>query len=80
MIRCFFGGIIGAFFVSTLLILIPRLGVVGVGVAVIAGQLLFSLIIDHFGLLQMKPIPISFTRILGGIMLLTGVFLMQKWN
>ncbi len=79
-LHLFFGGVIGAFFVSVFLILIPRLGVVGVGVTVIAGQLLFSMIIDHFGLLNMKPIPISFSRISGGILLLAGVLLMQKWN
>jgi transporter family-2 protein len=47
-------------------------------VAVIAGQLLTSAIIDHFGLIGGKPIPIDWQRVVGIALLAAALFLFYK--
>jgi uncharacterized membrane protein YdcZ (DUF606 family) len=44
----------------------------------IAGQLLLSTIIDHFGLFNFPAIRMNFARLSGIILLLAGVFLVKK--
>src|SRR5690606_24636615 len=47
----FLGGILGAIFVTSSMFLIPKMGATGMIAAFITGQLLGSVIIDHFGFL-----------------------------
>jgi len=54
------GGMIGACFVLSITILTPHLGVSKVIILYLVGQIIMSLIIDHFGLLGMVH-PISNT-------------------
>ena len=73
------GGLLGAFFVTSAVILVPRIGVAMTFSAMIAGQMLLTLIIDHFGLLGVETRPVSWTRI-GGIILITGgVILIRRF-
>ncbi|MEO8648216.1 MAG: DMT family transporter, partial [Acidobacteriota bacterium] len=44
------GGLMGAFFVTSSIILVPRLGVALSFSLIIAGQMLVTLVLDHFGL------------------------------
>jgi transporter family-2 protein len=73
------GGILGAFFVTATVTLVPRLGVALTFSLIIAGQMIVTLIIDHYGLLGVPVKEISLTRI-GGILLITaGVILIRKF-
>jgi transporter family-2 protein len=45
----------------------------------IAGQMGMSLVMDHFGWLGIPAQPISMWRILGAILLFTGVVLIRKF-
>jgi len=73
------GGLLGAFFVTATVILLPRLGVAMTFSLVIAGQMLVTLVVDHFGLLGVPVKPVNFARI-GGIALITGgVILIRKF-
>lgn len=73
------GGILGAFFVTATVTLVPRLGVALTFSLIIAGQMIVTLIIDHYGLLGVPVKEISFARI-GGILLITaGVILIRKF-
>lgn len=65
------GGLLGAFFVTATILLVPRLGVAMTFSLVIAGQMLVTLVIDHFGLLGVPVKEISLARV-GGILLITG--------
>lgn len=76
----YLGGLLGAIFVGSSLFLIPRLGATSMIAAFITGQLLGSVIIDHYGLLGLSPSPINITRILGVILLFAGLFLVIKKN
>lgn len=73
------GGFLGAFFVAAAIILVPRLGVAMTFSLIIAGQMIVTLIIDHFGLLGVPVKEVSFARI-GGILLITaGVVLIRRF-
>jgi bacterial/archaeal transporter family-2 protein len=66
------GGIFGAMFIATNAIMIPRLGVATVMTLVVVGQLLSSLVFDHFGLLGTPLHQITFVRLLGAACLIAG--------
>ena len=73
------GGLLGAFFVAATVMLVPRLGVAMTFSLIIAGQMIVTIVIDHFGLLGIEVKPISWAR-LGGILLITGgVMLIRKF-
>ena len=71
----FAGGLLGAGFLFSAAFLAPRIGLTNMLVLMIAGQLLMSVAIDHFGLLQILRRPVSPIRLLGAVILLLGVFL-----
>lgn len=73
------GGLLGAFFVAATVALVPRLGVAMTFSLIIAGQMIVTLVIDHFGLLGVPEKAISLPRI-GGILLITaGVVLIRRF-
>lgn len=73
------GGIIGAVFITASIILAPRIGATATASAIIAGQILASLLIDHHGLLGFVQHPISLGRAVGVALLLTGVILIRRF-
>ena len=73
------GGLLGAFFVTSTVVLVPRLGVAMTFSLIIAGQMLITLVIDHFGLLGVPVKEVSLARV-GGILLITaGVVLIRRY-
>ena len=74
----FIGGVLGAIFVSMAIILIPRIGVANTLGAALVGQLIMSVIIDHFGWLGAQAQSLSPARIAGVALLLAGLYLVQK--
>jgi len=73
------GGLMGAFFVAAAVTLVPRLGVAMTFSLIIAGQMIVTLIIDHYGLFGVPVKEISLVRI-GGILLITaGVVLIRRY-
>ena len=72
------GGFIGAVFVASSLVTVRSLGAGGVVAATIAGQLTFSLVIDRFGLLGLEQRALTFTRVIGVVLLALGVWLVIR--
>ena len=72
------GGVMGALFVGASLYLIPKLGATGLIASFICGQLLMSVLMDHFGLFGLKAVPISASRLLGLVCLIGGLFLVMR--
>ena len=72
------GGIIGAVYVTLALLAAPRLGFALFTAAAIAGQLITSLILDHFGLLGAERHPVSLMRLLGVALLVAGIALIRR--
>lgn len=76
--------LIGAFFgvayMLTIVFAMPRLGAAATTVAVISGQLLMSLLIDHFGWFDNAIIELDPSRIAALILLAIALFFIYKSN
>lgn len=73
-----FGGAIGVVLVTTSLILVPRVGSLPWFAAVMTGQTVAALILDHFGLLGNPRVPASSLRLLGTGLLIAGVMVIVQ--
>ena len=72
------GGLGGAFLVTVTIIAVPKLGATTMFAFFLAGQMLASLILDHFGLLGYPLHPISLWRVVGVLLLCAGVMLIKN--
>jgi transporter family-2 protein len=72
------GGLLGAFYVSAVVLLTPRLGVAATLALSVAGQMVAALAIDHFGALGLELRPISGTKLLGAALLVVSVVLIRR--
>lgn len=70
-----FGGILGGTYVLGTVNLVPELGNSTVILLALVGQMLISLVIDHFGLLGAKRNKIILVQILGSLVMLSGVLM-----
>lgn len=73
------GGLLGAFFVTAAVVLVPRLGVAMTFSLIIAGQMIATLIIDHFGLLGVPVKEVSVARLGGIVLIAAGVVLIRRF-
>ena len=72
------GGVLGAAYVTTVLVTVRELGAGPVVAATIAGQLSASVVLDQFGLLGLPKDPISVGKIVGVVLLSLGVYLIVR--
>ena len=72
------GGLLGAAYVTTVLVTVRSLGAGGVVAATIAGQLTLSVVVDQFGWLGVDREPITLARLAGIALLALGVFLVVR--
>lgn len=73
------GGFMGAFFVTAAVTLVPRLGVAMTFSLIIAGQMLVTLVLDHYGFLGLEQRPVSIPRVLGILLITGGVILIRRF-
>lgn len=73
------GGLLGAFFVTAAVTLVPRLGLAMAFSLIIAGQMIVTLIIDHFGLLGVPVKEVTLTRLAGIVLIAGGVVLIRRF-
>jgi bacterial/archaeal transporter family-2 protein len=71
-------GCFGLVVIGAVSYMIPRVGVAAAIIAVVAGQLLVSTVLDHFGWLGATGRPMEPTRALGLLVVLVGVWLTVK--
>jgi transporter family-2 protein len=72
------GGLLGAAYVTTILVTVRTLGAGGMVAATIAGQLAVSVVVDHFGLVGVAKHPITLTKIVGIALLAAGTYLVVR--
>jgi transporter family-2 protein len=72
------GGLLGAVYVTTVLVCVRELGAGGVTAATIAGQLSFSVFLDRVGAFGLDEKPLSLGRVVGVALLAAGVFLIVR--
>ncbi len=73
------GGVLGAFFVFAIIVLAGALGATSSMAWLLAGQFLAALVLDHFGLLGYSVHQISWPRVLGVVLLLSGALLVNRY-
>ena len=71
------GGVLGATFVTSAVVLAPRLGAATLVAAVVAGQMIGSLLIDHYGIVGYPQHSVSVERVIGVALVMAGVALIQ---
>lgn len=75
-----FGGLLGATYLASATMLVPRLGAAALICLVVFGQLLASLLLDHFGVLNAQR-PIDALRLAGAVLVAGGALLVvQPWR
>ena len=67
------GGAFGAFYVAASILLVSRVGAVSMLAFIIAGQMIASVIIDHYGLVGYPVSPITIYKIIGITLIVAGV-------
>ncbi|VVN22768.1 hypothetical protein PS662_04453 [Pseudomonas fluorescens] len=71
------GGAFGVCFISLALVLLPKLGASGFIALALAGQVVASLVLDHFGWFGLVERHMTLPRVVGAVMLIAGVVLIQ---
>jgi transporter family-2 protein len=71
------GGILGAFFVTSCVILAEKVGAVSMLGLILAGQMVASVILDHYGILGYNVNPVSAAKIAGILLICAGVMLIR---
>lgn len=67
------GGALGALFITVALITAPELGAVVFITAVVTGQMIASLMLDHFAIAGFPERPVSLLRLFGVALVILGV-------
>jgi transporter family-2 protein len=67
------GGLLGAVYVTAVIVAAPRIGVTGILAATLVGQAVASLLIDHNGWFGLPQRPIDAQRVLGVALLLVAM-------
>lgn len=74
------GGILGVFIVTSMIIAVPNIGVASAVFSIMLGQIMISMVIDHFGLFNAPIIPFDLLRFTGVILMIAGLLLIFKGN
>ncbi|MCH7335513.1 DMT family transporter [Acinetobacter sp. NIPH 2699] len=69
------GGLLGVYAISMSIYTAPKLGFLTFSGLVIFGQMVISMLLDHFGWLGTDKTPINWQRLLGSIVIFIGVLL-----
>lgn len=72
------GGVCGVTFVTMFIIVTPLIGIASATTAFIAGELIMSALLDHFGAFGLEIHKMSISRLAGCLFLFAGLALIQK--
>jgi bacterial/archaeal transporter family-2 protein len=72
------GGVLGAAYVFTALVVVKEVGAGGVAAATITGQLTLSIVLDRLGIIGLEETAITWDRVLGVLLLLAGTYLIVR--
>ena len=71
------GGALGVVYVTSMILFVPKIGVASALIAALCGQVILSILLDHFGVLGLQPNTASPSRIAGGLLIILGLFLIN---
>ena len=72
------GGLFGAFYIAAAVVLAPRLGAAALIAAIVAGQMITSLLLDTRGWAGFAQQPLTPARLCGGLLVIAGVLLINR--
>ncbi len=72
-------GALGAFYVTAIILTFPKIGPALTFGLVVAGQMISSVILDHFKVLVAEIHSINIYRVLGMLLIVAGVVLIRKF-
>ena len=72
------GGLFGATYVAASALLAPRLGSAPLLALLVGGQLLMSLVLDHYGWVGFAAHEMNVWRVVGAVLLVAGVVLIVR--
>ncbi|MBC7569902.1 MAG: DMT family transporter [Spirosoma sp.] len=72
------GGLIGAVYVTTVIVSVPKIGTANLVSLSVAGQLLAAVVLDHYGLLGFAVHPANNWRLLGILLIMAGALLVVR--
>ncbi|MEJ2718262.1 MAG: DMT family transporter [Deltaproteobacteria bacterium] len=71
------GGLLGAYLVVMAIVLAPKLGATTMIALIVTGQMVTSLLLDHFGLVGYPVRELNISRVVGATLLVVGVLLIR---
>lgn len=71
------GGLLGAFYIFTTIFCSPNIGFANMFSLIVAGQIVLSIVFDHFGLLGSPVHLVTPVRLIGVTLLIFSVYLIQ---
>ena len=74
----FIGGLVGCFYISSTIYIVPKIGNLAFIAMVIVTQLVASSLYDHFGFLGLIKVPLNMSKVCGLFFLLTGLALVIR--
>lgn len=72
------GGLLGAIYIGLAIVLLPQIGAATFVALLVAGQLMASVLFDHFGLLGLAQREADPLRLVGVALLIAGVALIRR--
>lgn len=72
------GGLFGAIYIAISILLLPRLGAATTVTLIVVGQMLGSVIFDHYGWMGLPHHAVDWQRILGAVLLIAGAVLIRR--
>ena len=72
------GGLCGTTVVFAAMTIAPRIGAAPYVAATLVGTVLASLVVDHYGLLAFRPQSVTIQRIIGAVLVVTGMILVTR--
>jgi bacterial/archaeal transporter family-2 protein len=73
------GGLLGAFYVTVIILAFPKLGPGLTFGLVVAGQMTVSILLEHFNILVAQQNSISYMKVLGVLLVVAGVIIIRQF-
>jgi len=73
------GGLLGAFYVTVIVLAFPKLGPGLTFGLIVAGQMIISLLLEHYNILVAQQAPINYMKVLGVALIVVGVVIVRKF-
>lgn len=73
------GGLLGAFYVTVIIFAFPKLGPGMTFGLIVAGQMIISILLEHFNLLVAQQSSVSIMKLIGIALIVAGVIIIRKY-